>query len=364
MPDSFARGLRGAVKAGLVGQDWRVIDLAAAEIQGERRPLVERLSDALGLTFSPRLRLDAGTFVENSDLWRRILFIDLSRTEREELRHWSGFFEQHAAASRERPLTERSVVCAVCSGGASDVMPPEDLSFARHWWWGAVSRLDAEVHISDLLIEDDADPVFVAAIVEVSAFDLGVADLLAERWSGDLEELRTILSEYAALSGLDGSAPSSALPRSAAQPPHQLMELWSRGAANRWAELDPCIHSALEVVREGRELETRVWRGQVRTLLPEIEIERQRLSEWVLRHRRELSDYWARQDIAGLEIGPLCKLIRETPSLRTQHEQWELAKWLRDARNSLAHWNVIDGARLRRGRELIERAREVADDVY
>jgi hypothetical protein len=96
----------------------------------------------------------------------------------------------------------------------------------------------------------------------------------------------------------------------------------------------------------------------VRSLLPEIELERQRLAEWALAHRRALSSYWARQDVLALEIGPLCKLINETAALRAERTQFEAARWLRDARNSLSHWQVIDLKRLRDGRRILERARK------
>lgn len=348
--------MRAAIKTALVAEDWRFLEVNATDFETQR-PLLEELCETFGLAADPRLRLDIESFLERRELWRRILFVDLREVGAEDLRRWSEFLAQHSAASRERLPTQRLVICAMCGASATDVMPDEDLVLRRHWWWGALSRLDAEVFVADLVYGTAVDPVIAASIVEVATFDLALAQKLVDQWQGNVAELLPLLDEYAHRHDSLGSAERVAVPRSDRQPPRQVLEMWSRGAVNRWSEIDPCLHSAAAGVRGGREITSRVWRAQVRTLLPEIELERQRLAEWALRNRRALTDTWARADVAGLEIGPLYKLISETTALRAQHEQWELARWLRNARNLLAHWDVVDARQLREGRRLAGRAR-------
>jgi hypothetical protein len=211
--------------------------------------------------------------------------------------------------------------------------------------------------VSDLLDGRPTDPVLTASIVEVAAFDLRLAELLVDEWQGELADLRALLQETGKRFSTIDPTLANGIPRSDERPPRQVLSLWASGAANKWSELDPCFHAAVASGLDTRELTTRVWRAQVRALLPEIEVERRRLAEWVLRHRRNLNDYWANSDLSGLEVGPLCKLVGETPALRSQDEQWKLIRWLRDARNSLAHWDVVDAAQLREGRQRIAAAR-------
>jgi len=355
LPDRVADGLRGAVKQALAADDWRFLDVRVRDL-ASIDPL-DALTQTWALPLDPRNPLNIESLLGQPELSRSILFLDLRSVGGELLQAWAAFLRQHAAASRERRLAERLVICALVDATGSDVLPEEDAFISWHWWWGRLNRLDTEVFLVMLELDRPLDPVFAASITEVSAFDLQLAEILADEWDGTSRLLQSLLTDYARHELHVEGAGRYAGPASDGRPPRQVLELWAEGGLNRWSELDPCYHAVLDLNTQTRELMSRVWRGQVRTLLPEIELERHRLAGWVMRNRRHLSDYWARQDIPELEIGPLCKLVGETAALRAQSEQWELVRWLRDTRNMLAHWRVADAGHLRTGRRLLVRAR-------
>jgi len=358
-PPGTDSGLVAAVKSELL-TEWRFLPIPTAEIALSDAGVIGSFIDYLGLILDSHQPRNIDAVASHADLRRRVILLDLRNLDRNQAQQWAAFIRQHSLASRDLPPTERFAVCAL-THPANVELPPDDHTFIRHhWWWGALSRLDVEVHVSELLGHTGIDPVVAATIVEVAAFDTSLSEQLVDNWSGNWSDLPELLDQYADSSGLTDCDVPGAVPSTGVQPPRELLDLWWRGGTNRWAELDPAFHSALRHVRSGRELKTRVWRGQVRSLLPTIEVERQNLIQWILTDRRSLSDEWIGQDIAGLEIGPLFKLIRETPVLRTDRPRYGAAAWLRDTRNALTHWNTIDASDLRRGRRLLEEARSAA----
>lgn len=356
-PNQFdVSGARRAIADKLSGDNWQPLSIDANELAGTRRP-IDAFVDHLQLEIGLDERVDGVTVVNHRQLHRRLIFIDFRAVQDEDyLREWSKFLVQLASAVREVPAARRCAICGLVGAREAQVLPEDDASLRRYWWWGVVSRLDGEVLVARS--HGTSDPVVGAAVVEVAAFDLEFVPTLLAKWDGQAESLEPLINERAADLCV-GSLPAvTSLPRSTEEPPYSVMELWARGAVNRWSGMDPCVHVAVEHEAGRSQIARRIWRAQVRILFPEIEHERHGLAVWAGRQRRSFSKHWADIDIEALEAGPLFKLIREHSNLRSDAAKFDLSRWLAEGRNRLAHMEVLTQSEIQAGRGFIEAVRD------
>jgi hypothetical protein len=95
-----------------------------------------------------------------------------------------------------------------------------------------------------------------------------------------------------------------------------------------------------------------IWRGQVRGLLPRIEIERRNLAEWVYERRNWLTPSIAGRDVKSLEVSELVPVF-EIPDFRRDRGKAALARWLRWSRNQIAHLKILDASELEYARKIL-----------
>ncbi|WP_043650173.1 hypothetical protein [Nocardia thailandica] len=212
---------------------------------------------------------------------------------------------------------------------------PDSPHFAPVWFWGRLSRWDTAAHVAAVGPTESGvlTDVRIETIVEVAAWDVDVAEELAQRWSGDPDELFDELRASATAAKPAAVAASGTF----RVPPVVVRRDWDDRRAEFWHER---IHPGAYVADDADTLRSTVWAAQARILLPWIEQRRNRLHALV---RAALGgDYPRAVDLhlpghgaAGpIEIGPLDRLIRHYPRLARFRD---CSAALRDARNTLAH---------------------------
>lgn len=236
---------------------------------------------------------------------------------------------------------------------------PEDLAAFRkrglpvtvRWWWGALSRIDTSVATTRAL-GTEADPVTVASITEICGFDLDFAETLAHRWDGTLDRLVTLVERDAGpIADVVEETTFSAVSLGAT-PPTRLRDPWDLGVIDAWERYRPFVSPrAIPADERVERLRGRLWRGQLRELMPLVDEERARLETWARSVSPEV-----RNISPPIEIGYLVKLLREEPRLRSRSssERQRAGRWLRDTRNLLAHRETVTPAHIREGYELLD----------
>lgn len=298
-------------------------------------------------------QVDVAAFAGNPGLRRRLIWIDGRGASERQCELWIDFLEQYAIAAAEVPRYDRTVFATLSEGHQAARVPDSAPLLAKRWWWGVITPLDTEVFVSELARERPWRPAFTQTVSEVSGFDLGLAAMLVEGWDGVPFNLGPLLRDHEIYSRA-GQGSWSPKPSPRPRPPSESIEAWSIGLVNAWGERDPHEHACSACAAKSDALNRLVWLGQVRSLMPRIEIERQALAEWVHARRDRLTPWWKQQDIRSLEVSRLASIF-ETTGFRNDQKRASLARWLRETRNAIAHLEILDTEELEQARRHLRR---------
>jgi hypothetical protein len=311
------------------------------------RPVASLVADLFSIDDVPPGPDAAVALARHTTLWGRVVALIVSSDDQQALR-WADFARTFVAASRTVAVAERPRLVLLSRKACAAALSGSDPLLSDLWWWGVLDRLDTTFHVRGQLT-DGSDELVRDTIAEVAGFDLKLADHLAVGWDGSYTTLVAELTEFARTSLSTAYTPLT-LPHSSTalgMPPAPLLSLWDQGLVDRWDSFPAYLHAC--AVPTAADLRSRVWRAQIRVLMPTIDEERARIEAWLRREIRDLPD------AAVLEPGDLYALLQDHPDLkrwRGGHRK-RLIYWLRDSRNTLAHMGTLTPADVARGRYLV-----------
>jgi hypothetical protein len=329
----------------------RTVDYAADMIDGcedESRPLASLIADRFSLD-DIRPGPDApAALARHTALQGRVVAIMVVTDDQPSMR-WTSFARAFVAAARAVAAAERPRLILLSRKNCAAALAGSEPLLSGLWWWGVLDRLDTAFHIRGQL-ENGNEELIRDSITEVAGFDLRLADHLAAGWDGSYDTLSTELVRFADSSRLLPPNVPESLPHSStalSAPPASLLSMWDQGLVDRWASFPAYLHAC--AIPTTADLRSRVWRAQIRALMPTIDEERARLGAWLRREIRGLPEE------AVLEPGDLYSLLQDHPSLKTWRggHRKRLIYWLRDARNTLAHMGTLTPGEISCGRRLV-----------
>jgi hypothetical protein len=346
----FPDGLQASIREAL--PEIEVNRLGLDEMLMERGRIVDVLHRRLALgPLSPGDQIGVSSLARHPELRRRLIWIDGRSASAAQIDSWVDFLEQYTAVASEIPIHDRTVFATLCEGCHAQRIPDSMMLLVKRWWWRVVTPLDTEVFVAELAGGRGWKPAFVEAATEVAGFDLALAGILVQDWDGALSSLRPLLREH----GLDRRAGDwqwSPRPSPRAQPPPDSVTAWSAGIVNAWGDRDPRVHACQAAAESPNALQHLIWLGQVRSLMPRIEIERQALAEWVYERRNLLPQGWRGKEIRSLEVVDLATIFR-FPAFQKHQSRAHLARWLHRTRNAIAHLDILDVGELEQARQML-----------
>lgn len=349
---SFPEGLRAAVREVL--PEIEVNRLRLKEILEGRGRIVDVLYRRLALSPPPPGgQVEVSSFARHPELRRRLIWVDGRSASAAEIDSWIDFLEQYTGVANELPIHGRTVFATLCDGRHAHLIPDSIMLLDKRWWWGVVTPLDTEVFVAELAQDRSWEPAFVEPVTEVAGFDLTLAGMLVQEWDGAPASLRPLLSDYFA-GQESGDWRWSPRPSPRAQPPTDSVAAWSAGIVNAWGHRDPQVHVCHVAAESPNALQHLIWLGQVRSLMPRIEIERQALAEWVYERRNLLPQGWRDKEIRSLEVADLASIFR-FPSFQQHQSRAQLARWLHRTRNAIAHLEILSVSELEQARQMLRR---------
>lgn len=354
-----------------IDREWTRLDLAdGAELAGVA-PASE-LAAALGIPApTGGARIDVHWLTGQDDWFQRVIWVDVRAADGESLQRWSRFLAEYLAAVKAVPVVERSVIVTRCTAEQVTVLPAPDVLLDHHWWWGRIDRIDTLVHV-ERRAKSGVDPAHRAAIVEVAAHDLDLADVLLDTWDGEIRGLVDVLNRYAASLGweqADDIARYRAVQRQGDRVPADLVESWSDGRAEWWSDAVVPHRAAIRAdgrvggIDARRWLGRLCWRAQVGTLLPALEAARLELARYAAERQHRLraeSRFTSVRDVLALEYGPLVNYFEDLIPAAGDRQRKEALQELRSARHLLAHANTLDARRIGRIRKSLARIEGLA----
>ena len=243
---------------------------------------------------------------------------------------WRHFLDDYSHACRAVEPWRRSLFCIPLSGTPSKYLPKEDATLGVTKWRGVVNRFDMASLVSQLMSNDSGAAwkrnTAVAVAVELAGTDPHLASNLARSAFRDILAPMPILRSYALGLGWTEEAACAAD--------------WEAGLLD---DVDgrPFVHSAaLSLGKNTKEIDRRVWNGQVSTIFPLLERERVALLNEVGRHLHVPTEtpFGTIHDVRDFELGQIWARIRNSPVRRSTVRYVES---LTEMRHALAHLEPI-----------------------
>lgn len=326
----------------------QAMDLAIDPVDDEvDRAVPAVVCDVLGLP--PILDLDAGAeMARKEEVAGRVFKLHMSGDD-DRARDWARFVTEFVAGGKSVNVDDRPRFLILSAHPRAELFKDKSLLLDQHWWWGVLGRIDTTI-VASSAAGIDADPVLVESVVEVAGHDLSIAAELADGWDGSMQSLLALLPPLVDRCEDTVDLVHYGGGRTIA-PPRALRDAWHDGAVDAWDRY-PSFRSprALSSAQRKTVLETRLWRAQLRELMPFIDEERQRLEEWVRGIPKEIEpDY-------PVEIGKLSWIVKYDRLVRKAASQGrrDTAEWLRVARNRLAHRSTLSPDEVAKGRRLLD----------
>lgn len=255
--------------------------------------------------------------------------------------------ESHALTGQAQRLSVIAILARgqlpAFRGGASS-----DIAMTSIWWWARIARWDVAAHIAGMaervLLQGVLADVRAESIVEIARWDLDLAEHLVAAWDGEPSRLSSLLKDWRCVSAPVMNGGHGRL--GGFQPPSPILPSWDQRIVEGWH--DHMSVATCSLAAEPEKLSRLVWAAQARVLLPWIEERRStlhiRVTEILGAPRlsailREWFD--PPVDADGLvEIGALDTVVRKVLGSRHSDVR-EASRWLREARNHLAHMRPL-----------------------
>jgi hypothetical protein len=212
-----------------------------------------------------------------------------------------------------------------------------------HHLYGVLSALDVHVLVSS--VDPDISPSRRYEVSELAGYDLELASRLADTSAPSHAHYLELCRHRAAELGLEKT---TVLPEPSHVPtsePRRFEREWQSGAFDV-VDGVPVGHAGIATHDE---VTRRLWRGQVRTILPFLD--EMRLNLLAATSRKGLKVFPSDGDVVELK-----DLRRALERSMANQDLAIAARELTSARNDLAHLRLVDEARRRRLRDVIRRA--------
>lgn len=316
---------------------WRVLSLqnAVTDVRDPASFLYEEILGPISLDASPSPEsLATADGMRDQVIWVEGITPDAPKVWHE----WRRFVQRYARACQMMPQHERGLICCAVQGFPKNALPVSDAALSLHLWNTRIDELDMQIWVAYLLRSFNLPPL-ERKIRRVMIGALAGADPVLAVGLSHLE-LDVLLMPADFL--LEDAKRRCWTRVYSAEP------TWESGTVDT-LEGQKIVHAAIEHldgINGKARIEARLWQGQVAVLFPLIE---QRRRYFLGRYKQSLWVPFERGDgsvvnrIEDLEIGHLYLQLRNRVDTRTEN----ILRRLKDARNALAHLEMLESSQLK-----------------
>ncbi len=324
------------------------------------------LCQSLGLDASDLADCSPASLIGHPEFPDIVVIEALTPTGDVELQRWKRFVGEwsRAATLVEPPFSQRALL--IVANSDSFGVPTDDVRLAVRRLWGHLSGLDLELFARRSSGGQSGLTSWPGMVgPELAGSDLGLLDELLSNPPCDGSVLDKLLTDYGTrlgwtrglLTRLNAAnvLDSGYWRRVKAQlaPPVEAEPLWRIGALSYTPESGMELHSSAAALLERRDIiDHRIWRGEVRILMPLLDSLRRDICAYLTRQVGPgWVDYAAAlhpEDIQGTPERPLTQFghlaniaVSTSLPLRIRQNLANPLRFIKDIRNSLAHFAAI-----------------------
>lgn len=361
LPENHPTELYSAINYSLQRDDLGPFENLSLKNLSQHSPAYELL-----LLYDPKVHerenWNVLALLDSDSFKGKIIWIDGLNESVRNKNEWINFFKIYAHASGSKNLIERTVFCVPIVGHLKTSELPFDNLLAHHWWWDRVSFLDIQLYVANKLSDSIKDPIERSIAINVIAAICGYDPLYAKElclnWTECGDNFINLIIEEAQKRNWDKNYihkfskqlnhySSTVIADSWKRPAENLSEGWARGIFDV-VDGRLFLHPAASVmIDEDHEINQRVWRGQVQTLLPLIDEYRIKTIKYLAEnYRYDPRKVHNNGQGSIIEIATIKYYIETNRSLRNKIDKdiIYLIRILSKTRNDLAHLRVINRA--------------------
>jgi hypothetical protein len=357
LPEVNPNGLYQTLSLALKKEDLGSLQRLSAVTLSKDSPIQE-LFRVYDYDIYSRDRLNVASLADCESFQGRIIWLEDLSKSKDRIDDWLNFFKQYSYVCGNKDLIERSVFCVPIVGQpAINNLPFENL-LTHHWWWGKVSSFDLQFYVANKLsgfkLNSIERNLAISVIASICGYDPKSADLLCGNLSEPYNSWKTLLKEEARMHNWDHTLVkqvsnfSESLTIKASfetykQPFEDIKKEWVEGIVNL-VDGRLFLHpAAAAMIEEDREINKRIWSGQLRVLLPIIDEYRIKIMNYIYENYNYDFKNILKNKGSIIEIGDIKYCIDTDRRLRKKLDNniLSLIKMITKVRNELAHLGII-----------------------
>lgn len=359
------------LRAYTASKEFHSAEVYSAELSNER-PLADELCSALNVAWNMPVRpFSAEYFLKNVTDLPDIIYLDeydelVPKRKIELLEFFKEWADaSHICADQGRNLSSLCIMTS--SPEILEIEPTTDTHLSLHFWCGIPSALEIKL-LCRILSQDKKRSLWIESILPaIVGTDLSMADHLWLNYENEIDALKNNLINYSVLRQWDSETLSNLKiedfeDRLEFQSDKRniinsafLKLLWIKGLIYWTPEYGLQMSTAvLASLGRERELQHRIWRGQIEYLLPLLDRIRLTLCEKLTNiygaswpHQWEKpqyeDDYEAvLKDPMACPLGYLHYLLSSCVNMRRDRSLLPLVSQAKAVRNELAHYRPVE----------------------
>ena len=293
--------------------------------------------------------VDINNLVENEDLSRTLVIIS---NPSQDLNAWSDFLQKFQHLQKKIDPIDRCLLCIVHHEVYPDYLPKQDVCLGIHSFIGINSEIDLEFYLHQIFNRDSAyqdiiNRLIISIAGQIVTDDPELCDILINQDLNGIIYPFSLLKELCIKRNWTTHLNTKFLDKYG-NPDKKLINLGLLSLIGGVPKLHPCCLTSPE---RKIELVSRIWSGQVRVLLPHLEITRHKLLSLLkdmltIPHKKKLNGVIVEIDnLDDLEFGDIeFQLIDKMRNKEWYPEKGmiELVGNLKNIRNNLSHQTPVD----------------------
>ena len=308
-PGTMPLGFQDAIIKDVQGLDFARFECTSSPFEGLCKKYAPSVLSNKG---------DLSELCEHEGFRGKLIWLDSLHSKM--WQQWQEFLTRYAHVNRSMPSLGRTLFVVPLEGEPPEKPPEDDVTMKAHDWNGVLDEMDLLFWANDHLLQKEMNYsqriLLATTVAYIASWDFDIAKRLIEEAPHVILSPCEMLRSVAKEKGWTSRTPLD----------------WQLGTASK----SRIKHAALASLDDPpRTLKRRLWSAQVAVLLPQIESQRVNIVRNNMSKFQRALQY---KDPLDVELSELERSVWSLTHCKVHNN----VKYLRDARNDLAHLHLLE----------------------